>query len=112
MQKSLGRNTKSYRTAIRNLRDAARKVKECYREKYDAKQEHLRDKYRETEQENLYIELSIFEREKYNRIETLSYEVTCAGEVNLTNEEKSVLTMHPKFSIIDTLQEGALEFEQ
>ena len=30
----------------------------------------------------------------------------------MTEEEKSVLTMHPKFSVIDTLREDALDFEQ
>ena len=50
-----------------------------------------------------YISLSIFDREKYDRIETLNYEVTCVGDITLSDAEKSVLRLHPKFSIIETL---------
>ena len=81
----------------------------------------MKYKYREDEQEKIdkipdemkdYVSLSIFDREKFDRIEIQSYEVTCVGEVKLPDEEKNVLTMHPKFSVIDTLKEGAMEFEQ
>ena len=59
-----------------------------------------------------YITLSIFDREKFNRLEELSYEITCAGNLELANNEKSILRMHPTFSIIETLKEGAINFEQ
>ena len=49
----LGRNTKRYRTVIRGLRLSAREVKATYKAKYEEKMEHLRFKYRETEQEKL-----------------------------------------------------------
>ena len=54
----------------------------------------------------------MFDREKYERVDPLTYEVTCVGEVNLTNEEKSILSLHPKFSIVEDLNDDALEFEQ
>ena len=36
-----------------------------------------------------FITLSVFDREKFERVDTLTYEVTCVGDVNLTDEEKS-----------------------
>ena len=56
--------------------------------------------------------LSVFNRENYERVDTLTYEVICVGEVNLTNEEKSILSLHPKLSIVEDLNDDALEFEQ
>ena len=59
-----------------------------------------------------YVSLSIFDREKYDSLEIQSYGVTCIGEIHLSDEEQSILTMHPKLSVMDTLHEAALEFEQ
>ena len=56
--------------------------------------------------------LSIFDREKYERLKELTYEITYVGDVTLSNVEKSILRMPPQFSIIETLQEGTIEFEQ
>ena len=119
--KMLGKNSKTYRSTIRKLRDAALEKKEEYRERYDKKLEHLKFKYREDEEEKMdeipkemkdYVSLSIFDREKFDRIKTLSYEATCVGELDLTNGEKTILKMHPKCSVMDNLPEGALDFEQ
>ena len=121
LMRQLGKNTRKYKTVIRNLRKAARDTKAIYKTIYDAKLPHLRLKYRETEEEKLdkisaeigeLITLSIFDREKYDRIEELSYEVTCVGDIELSSEEKSILKLHPKFSIIETLQENTIHFEQ
>ena len=43
MMKSLGRNTKKYRTTIRKLRQAAWDVKATYKSTYEEKLEHLRE---------------------------------------------------------------------
>ena len=59
-----------------------------------------------------FVHLSIFDREKYARLKIQSNEVTCVGEINLSNEAMSVLKMHPKFSVMEDLKEGGLEFEQ
>ena len=77
--------------------------------------------YRNTEEEKLdnipkemeeFITLSIFDREKFDRIGTLSYEVTCVGEVSHSDAKKSVLRLHPKFSVIETLEDHTVDFEQ
>ena len=78
MQKTMGGNSKPYRREIKNLRDAARTVKEEYRKLHSEKLEHLKDKYRKTQEEKTdsipeemqeYIELSVFDREKYDRLQ-------------------------------------------
>ena len=83
--------------------------------------EHLKFKFREDAEEMLdkvptemqeFFTLSIFDREKFDRIEIQSYEVTKVGKVEVSNNEESVLKMHPTFSIIEDLKDGALEFEQ
>ena len=121
LMKTLGRNTRKYRTVIKNLRLAARDIKANYKTTYDAKMDHLQHKYRETEEEKLdkipkemeeYITLSIFDRDKFDRLEELQYEITCVGDLELKDNEKSILRMHPTFSIIETLKEGAINFEQ
>ena len=113
LMRELGRNTKKYRTVIRGLRQAAWDTKNSYKTIYEDKLVHLRCKYRETEQEIMdkipnemqeFITLSIFDRKMYGRLEPLTYEVTCVGKVTLNNVEREILRMHPKLSIIDTLQ--------
>ena len=48
----------------------------------------------------------------FDKLEILSYEVIRVGDSELSPKEEKVLKMHPKFSTMDTLQEGALDFEQ
>ena len=117
----MGKNSKRYRTRIRGFQERARKVKAEAKEKYQKKLEHLKFKYREDEEEILdnvpeemkeFMDLSIFDREKYERIQIQSYEITCVGETDLSDEAISVLKMHPKFSVMEDLKEGGLEFEQ
>ena len=55
-----------------------------------------------------FVSLSISDRGKFDRIKCQSYEVTCVGEVKLSDEEESVLKMHPKFAIIEDLKEGGI----
>ena len=114
LSKKLGKNTKTYRSTIRKFRDAALEKKAEFREKYNTKLEHLKFKYREDEEEKLdnipkemqeYASLSIFDRDNFDKIEILSYEVIRVGDVELSPKEEKVLKMHPKFSTMDTLQE-------
>ena len=84
LSETLGKNSKRYRSAIKSLRDAALDKKREYKEVYVTKLEHLQLKYREDTQEKIdkipdemqdYVSLSIFDREKFDRLETKSYEV-------------------------------------
>ena len=106
---------------IRNLRQAAKATKDEFNKTYEHKLEHLRLKYRQTEEEKLdkvpkeiedYITLSIFDRDKFDHIEELTYEITCVGNMELSAEERSILRLHPKFSIAEKLQDEEQQFEQ
>ena len=121
LSKTLGKNTKRYRTKIRSFQEKARGIKNEFRELYQDKLEHLKLKYREDKEEQMdrvpdeieeFVHLSVFDREKYARLETKSYEATCVGEITLPSEQMSILKMHPKFAIVEDLKEGGLVFEQ
>ena len=121
IMRKLGNNSKPYRGTIRNLRSAAMTIKTSQRKLYAEKIQNLRCKYRENEEEKLdkipnemqeFITLSVFDREKFERVNTLTYEVTCVGDLNLIDEQKSIFRLHPNFSIIENLQDDSLEFEQ
>ena len=121
LAKKFKKNSKTYRSKIRKLRAAALAKKEEYREWYNKKIEHLKFKYREDKEDKLdtippemmnFASLSIFDREKYRNLEALTFDITCVGEVNLTNETEKVIKMHPKFSLMEPLKEGGSEFEQ
>ena len=53
LSRSLGRNTKKYRTQIRSFQEKARNIKLESREKYKDKLVHLKQKYRENDEEKL-----------------------------------------------------------
>ena len=57
--------------------------------------------------------LSIFNEEKFERIESGEEEILCISkDLELSEDEKSVLRMHTKFSVIQYLKESDIEFEQ
>ena len=71
-------NSRPYRNLMRNLRECAEKVREDYRVKYETKIKHLKEKYRENEEEKIskipdllkeYDGLSIFDPGKFEAIE-------------------------------------------
>ena len=82
---------------------------------------HLRSKYRnEEEDEGIEIpeeieefsELSIFNKEKFERIVTPENEIKTKEDVELNEEEKSILKLHTKFALLETLKKGGLDAEQ
>jgi hypothetical protein len=121
LAENLDKNTRKYNREIKILRTEAMSVKSQYREKYKYKLYHLENKYREDQESKLdkippgleeFASLSIFDKNKFSRIETESYDVTTVGDINLDDEEKAILRLHPKFSLNQDLQKGNLEFEQ
>ena len=99
-------------------KEAARPKKEAMR-KYEEKMKHLRKKYRESEEdkmckvpdalEDLGLEnLSIFNKKKYEEIKTWDYEVEIVGDVILSDSERIVLRLPPKFAIEENLPEDGL----
>ena len=114
-------NSKPYRGTIRDLRLAASKIRDDLRKKYDEKLVHLRDKYRIKKDDLLrqvpkgledFADLSVFHPDKYDKVETESYDVKVIGNIEINDDEMSVLRLHPKFAVIEDLEAGGIEFDQ
>ena len=122
-KKIYGKNGDASRKAkktIRILKSEARNKKKELRIKYSKKIEHLLKKYRQDDEDKLDAilkgmenleDLSIFDRDKFNAIMNKDYEVTVVGDVDLTENERKVLRLHPKFSVIQDLPEDALDLD-
>jgi hypothetical protein len=115
------KNSKPYRATIKKLRNEAAKTRRENKKIYELKLEHLKIKYRQTEDEKIrripegleeYDCLSVFDPAKFDEIEVQNYEIETIGKVDLNDNEKKVLQLHPKFSVVGSLQEGGLEFDQ
>ena len=109
--------TKTYKQIIKFLRSEARNAKEEHEAKYKRKIEHLEHKYRDREDEDMappksmehLAHLSVFNNEKYAKIEPNKIDVPRIGEVTLTEEEESILRRSPKFSIMPPLMEDKMK---
>ena len=121
MQQELGRNSKTYRREIRILRDAAAVVRDELTTKYEKKIEHLRLKHRQTQEAKdneipaeigEYHSLSVFSQDKYDKIEVVEYETKCLGDLNLHENEKKIMRMHTKFSVVKKLEQRDFKIEQ
>ena len=122
MEKNLGKNSRLYKNTIALLRQEARKRKVEVTTKFKNKDRHLKEKYNKCGRQESdrvipddlqeYSDLIIFNKNGYESLEPVSYEVKTIGQVELTQEEKSVLKLHPKFCIIDKLSRQEFEQEQ
>ena len=108
----LGDNTWKFRSVIRYLKGEQQKVSDCSREKNQEKINNLRKKHKSNVESELdkvpadiesFRELSVFDRGKYDLIEKESYEVLIIGDIELSEEARGILTMHPQFSVLDNL---------
>ena len=97
--KKNGDDSRKSKKQIRRLKNAARTVKMNLKSKYKKKVEHLRKKYRQDEEDSLdeipsnmvgLEHLTIFDRKKYEEIETKEIEILTIGDVDLTDNERSV----------------------
>ena len=84
---------------------------------------NLRKKLREDEEEelskvpkvmeNLGLEnLTIFNKKRFEEIEPWDYEVEIIGDVTLSNNDKRILRLPPKFAIEENLPEGGLALDE
>ena len=110
----LGERTNNGRRILKHLHGVAEKKREELREKYEKKVEHLRQKYernRDNEKDRLTPEMSKFEglavldQEKYDGIEVKEIPVVKYGDVELDEDEKAAMRLHPKMALPRKLRE-------
>ena len=91
--------------------------------KNEAKLTNLKKKFRSNEEEKLdripeaikdlpLDNLSIFDKQKYENIEVIEYEAEVIGEVELSNNERLILRLPPKFAIEENLPLEGLALDE
>ena len=121
LNKEFGANTKPNRRVIKFLQMEARKEKEAHENKYKEKINHLRNKYREDEEEKLnkvptglegFKRLSIFDKVKFANITAGEDKTIILGDHDLDQDEKDAMKLPPKFGIMQNLPKDGLAFDQ
>ena len=123
IEENFGKNSRRSRNIMKILRLEAARRKSTMMKKNEAKLKHLRKRFRTSEEEmidrvpdsmkDLYLEkLSIFNSKKHDDIETIEYEVEVIGELELTNNERLILRLPPKFAIEENLPPEGLALDQ
>ena len=91
--------------------------------KDEDKMKHLRKKYRTSEEDkvdkipdsvkDLNLEkLSIFDNRKFEEKKVTDYDAEVIGDVELTNNERLILRLPPKFAIEENLPEKGLALDE
>ena len=121
MMNVMGEKSNNYRRMMKNLNMKTQITKEKLRQKYDKKLTHLKEKYMDDKERRMDIipeeleefrDLAIFNKEKFDNIETEVPTVVKYGEVELSEDEEAVLRMHPKMAIVTRLEQGYMELNQ
>ena len=117
----LVKNSRPCRRVMKKLLQIEQTRKSEMNKKYMKKLKHLKTKFRPQEDKKDHqvpediVEFSdcvVFDKIKFNNLTVESYEVKKIGNVELTPEEESLLKLHPKFCILENLQEYMFEQEQ
>ena len=122
LEDQLGKNSRKLRNLIKNLRHEAARNKSEVMKKNEDKLKHLRRKFRTDEEEkinkipesmtDLKLEnLSIFNKEKFDKKATVEYEPDIIGEITLHDNERLILMLPPNFSIEENLPPGGLALD-
>ena len=118
--KKTGDDSRKSKKTIRILKNSARNKKQELKTKFKKKVEHLKRKYRQNEEDKLdevpcgmegLENCSIFDRDKFERVEVSKIEIQTMGDVDLTEKERKILGLHPKFSVVQKLPKDALDLD-
>ena len=112
---------KKYLTFIRRIKRECEKRKRELKEKYRKKIEHLSEVRRneETERERIevvipeeiesYKNCIVFDPERFDKLKEASIEKLTIGNVNIDDDEKAALRLHPNFAVLKYLDEEEQE---
>ena len=121
METELGRRSNKYRRLVKHLNEVAREKKSELSLKYEKKIEHLRKKFEKKKEEELdevpeelrdFIGLAVFSNEGFEKLKTREIEIVKYGDVELDEDEKAALKLHPKMAMPRQLQEGFMNLAQ
>ena len=113
-----GEKTRKYKRIISYLNNLGRGVKKQLHEKYKKKVEHLKEKYKACDDQEEdgppddledYADLSVYNSNKFKQIEVMNSDILVIGDIELSDEEKEVLKLHTKFSILENLKPGGID---
>ena len=120
IERLFGENTRKTRRIVKRLRQEATKTRVERQQKYEKKLKHLRDKYIEDDEVKLsrippgleeFKEAKIFSKEEFESIDIQEYEVKIVGDIDLPANQKKALKLHPKFAILQRLDEDEMEYD-
>ena len=125
MRKNIARiytkNSRTYRRILKTLKIEANKTTQEMNIKYKTKIEHLRKKFREDDKTKImklpkgleeFSNLSVFDQDEFDRILVESYEVLVIGDLTIDEDERNALRLPPKFSVMEDLAKGGIDFDQ
>ena len=115
------KNSRTYRRILKTLKTDANKTTQEMTRKYRSKIDHLKKKFREDDKDKIkklprgledFASLSIFDQEAFDNILKESYEVLVIGDLEIDDDERSALKLPPKFSVMEDLAKGGIDFDQ
>ena len=121
IKKCGGEKTRKCKKILNHLNNITKETKIKLKSKYKMKMEHIKNKYRMEENEKVeeipedleeFATLSVFSEEKYESLVKESYDVLTIGEVTLSDEERAVLKLHNKFSVLENIKKGEIDGDQ
>ena len=121
MENELGRRSNKYRRLATHLQGIVNEKKKELNKKYEKKIEHLRMKFEMKKDDELddvpeemkdFIGLAVFDKEKFENLKTREIEIVKYGEVELDDDEKAAMRLHPKMALPRKLNEGFMSLAQ
>ena len=121
MERKLGKKSNAQRRLAKHLNDMVKRKKEELSKKYDKKIEHLRMKFGNDDEKEIdkipdemgdFREMIVLDKERYEKLEVKEPEVVKYGDVELDDEEKAAMRLHPKMALPKRLQEGYMSLQQ
>ena len=109
------------KTIIKNLKSESDIVRTDLRQKYKEKIAHLRQKFAKRKADLMaskpakyhgYEGAKVFDKIEFDKIETDKIKVSKVGKLDVSEEEESALRLHPKFAILDKIDDEELDFQE
>ena len=114
-----GPKTVTTRAIIKHQSISAQRVRADFRLKYDLKELHLKKKH-EARQSPMackpqdigeYINAKVYNTEEFDGIMEEEITISMVGQIELTDNEREVLKLHPKFAVREEVDEEDMDFQ-